>query len=162
MITAVDTNIILDILIPDEPFGEFSKRLLDQHLAKGKLILCEVVFADLASCFPSEEELKLFLADTGMGLVYSNKKSLYVAGMRWAEYARKGGKNKFTCGKCGRAFEVTCPQCTTALTKRLHVLGDFIIGAHALVQADCILSRDLGVYKTYFSDLNLVGSIKLP
>jgi predicted nucleic acid-binding protein len=34
MITAVDTNIILDVLIPDEPFGETSKRLLDRHLSK--------------------------------------------------------------------------------------------------------------------------------
>jgi hypothetical protein len=53
MITAVDTNIILDILIPDEPFGESSKQLLDRHLSEGKLILCEVVFAELAAYFPS-------------------------------------------------------------------------------------------------------------
>ena len=158
MITAVDTNIILDILIPDEPFSESSKRLLDQHLSKGKLIICEIVFAELASRFPSEEDLRLFLADTGMELVYSNVKSLYVAGMRWAKYAGKGRKNRFTCGKCGHTFDVTCPRCSAALTKRLHVLGDFLIGAHALVQADCMISRDLGIYKSYFSDLNLVSS----
>jgi hypothetical protein len=40
-----------------------------------------------------------------------------------------------------------------------HVLADFLIGAHALVRADCILSRDLGVYKTYFRDLKLIGSL---
>ncbi len=157
MITAVDTNILLDILIPGESFSESSKHLLDYHLSKGKLIVCEGVFAELASCFPSQEELKLFFSDTGMGLVPSSEKSLYVAGERWAQYARKGGKNRFACGKCGRAFEVTCPRCATAVAKRLYVLGDFLVGAHALVQADCILSRDLGVYKTYFSDLNLVG-----
>ena len=49
MITAVDTNIILDVLIPGEPFGESSKELLDRHSSKGKLILCEVVFAELAA-----------------------------------------------------------------------------------------------------------------
>lgn len=160
MITAVDTNIILDVLIPGEPFGESSKELLDRHLSKGNLILCEVVFAELAARFPSEEELASFLADTRMNLVYSNEKSLYMAGSRWAEYARKSAKNRFSCGKCGHAFEATCPQCKAVLTKRLHVLADFLIGAHALVQADCILSRDLGVYKTYFSDLNVVDSIR--
>jgi hypothetical protein len=159
MITAVDTNIILDVLIPGEPFGQSSKELLDRHLSKGKLILCEVVFAELAARFPSEEELTSFLTDTRMNLVYSNEKSLYMAGSRWAEYARKNAKNRFSCGKCGHAFEPTCPQCRAALTKRLHVLADFLIGAHALVQADCILSRDLGVYKTYFSDLKVVDSI---
>jgi predicted nucleic acid-binding protein len=159
MITAVDTNIILDVLIPGEPFGESSKELLDHHSSKGKLILCEVVFAELAARFPSEEELASFLADTRMSLVYSNEKSLYMAGSRWAQYARKGTKNRFSCGKCGHAFDATCPQCKAALTERLHVLADFLIGAHALVQADCILSRDLGVYKTYFSDLAVIDSI---
>jgi hypothetical protein len=159
MITAVDTNIILDVLIPGEPFGESSKKLLDHHLSKGKLIICEIVFAELAAEFPSEEELTLFLTDTGMRLVYSNENSLFLAGSRWTKYARKGAKNWLTCGKCGHAFEATCPQCKAVLTKRLHVLADFLIGAHALVQADCILSRDLGVYKTYFDDLQVIDSI---
>jgi predicted nucleic acid-binding protein len=156
MITAVDTNIILDVLIPDEPFSEASKKLLDRHLSKGKLIICEVVFAELAAGFPSEQELTLFLADTGTGLVRSNERALFLAGSRWAKYARKGAKSRFSCGKCGHAFEVTCPKCTTALAKRLHVLGDFVIGAHALIHADCILSRDSGVYKTYFNDLKVI------
>jgi len=159
MITAVDTNIILDVLIPGEPCGESSKELLDRHSSKGKLILCEVVVAELAARFTSEEELALFLAETRMSLVYSDEKSLYLAGSRWAEYARKSAKNRLTCGKCGHEFPATCPQCKATLTKRLHVLADFLIGAHALVQADCILSRDLGVYRTYFSDLTLVGAI---
>lgn len=158
MITAVDTNIILDILIPGEPFSDSSKRLLDYHLSRGKLIICEVVLAELASCFPSEQELKLFLSDTGMGSVPSSEKSLYMAGERWAGYARKGGKTRFVCSKCGHSFEVTCPRCATAVAKRFHVLGDFLVGAHALVQADCLLSRDLGIYKTYFSALNLIGA----
>ena len=159
MITAVDTNIILDVLIPGEPFGESSKMLLDRHLSKGKLIISEVVFAELAAGFLSEQELRFFLSDTGMALVYSNEKSLFLAGSRWAEYCRRAAKNRFSCGKCGYAFEMLCPQCAAALTKRLHVLADFLIGAHAIVNADCILSRDLGVYKTYFGDLNVVGSI---
>jgi len=159
MITAVDTNIILDVLIPEEPFGESSKALLDCHLSKGKLILSEVVFAELAARIPSEEELRSFLADARISLVYSDENSLYLAGSRWAEYARKSAKNRFSCGKCGHAFEPSCPQCKAALTKRLHVLADFLIGAHALVQADCILSRDLGVYKTYFSDLTVIDSV---
>ena len=69
MITAVDTNIILDILIPDEPFANSSKTLLERHLSRGQLILCEVVLAELAGLFPSEKELKAFLSETGMRLV---------------------------------------------------------------------------------------------
>jgi hypothetical protein len=133
--------------------------LLDHHLEKGKLIICEVVFAELAAGFLSEEELKSFLSETGIKIVYSNEKALFLAGSRWAKYARKNAGNHFLCGKCGHALEVSCTQCAAMLTKRLHVLADFLIGAHALVHADCILSRDLGVYKTYFKDLKVVGSI---
>ena len=158
MITAVDTNILLDILIPGEPHSGSSKRLLDKHLASGKLVLCEVVFAELAARFPSEQELKLFLAETGMRLVPSNEKSLHIAGMRWAEFARKSKKDRFVCGNCGTIFEVTCPKCKAVLTKRQLVLGDFLIGAHALVHADCLLSRDLGVYKNNFRDLKILSS----
>lgn len=159
MITSVDTNIILDVLIPGEPFSESSKELLDHHLAKGQLIICEVVFAELATGFPSEEELESFLSDTGMEIVHSNEKALFLAGSRWAEYARKSTRNLFFCNNCGHAMAVSCPQCTATLTKRLHVLADFLIGAHALIHADCILSHDLGVYQTYFNDLKVVGSI---
>lgn len=157
MITAVDTNILLDVLIPGQPFGESSKGLLEDYLSKGALIICEVVFAELASSFPSREELKLFLSDTGMAVVPSNEKSLFVAGERWTEYARKGGKDRFTCGQCGHAFEIACPECGATVIRRLHVLGDFLVGAHALLQADCILSRDLGIYKTYFRELKVVS-----
>jgi predicted nucleic acid-binding protein len=159
MITAVDTNIILDVLIPGEPFSDSSKVLLDRHMLDGQLIICEVVYAELASRFSSEKELKAFLTETGIRLVYSNEKSLYMAGMRWADYTKKGNRNRLICGKCGTASEVNCPQCATALTKRLHVLADFLIGAHALSHADCVLSRDFGIYKTYFRELKVVGSI---
>jgi predicted nucleic acid-binding protein len=158
LITAVDANVLFDILIPGEPHSESSKRLLDKHLASGKLILCEVVFAELAARFLSEQELKLFLAETGIVLVTSNEKSLHIAGVRWAEYARRSKRDDFSCAECGKSFSVCCPHCKAAVTRRQIVLGDFLIGAHALVQADCLLSRDLGIYKTNFSDLQIVSS----
>ena len=159
MTAAVDTNILLDVLIPDQAFSISSRKLLDYHLSRGKLVISEVVFAELAAGFPSEEDLRLFLADTGMALVHSNTRSLSIAGMRWASFARKGDESRVSCARCGHAFGVACPQCKAVPLKRFHVLADFLIGAHALVHADCLLSRDFGIYKTHFSDLNVVGSI---
>jgi len=160
MITAVDTNIILDVLIPDEAHCESSKELLERHLANGQLIIGEIVFAELAAWFASEKEHRSFLAETGIRLVRSSDKSLHLAGARWAEYARKANRSVMSCPRCGASFEAKCPVCAEALTRRLHVLADFLIGAHALTHADCILSRDLGVYKTYFTDLRVIGSLQ--
>lgn len=159
MITAVDTNIILDILIPGEPFCQSSKALLDKHLSEGQLIICEVVYAELAAWFSSEEQLKTFLVETGIRLVCSNEKSLYVAGSRWAAYAKKSNKTLFACSHCGRTFTVVCPKCSSMHSKRLHVLADFFIGAHAIVLADVMLTRDLGIYRTYFKDLKIINSL---
>jgi predicted nucleic acid-binding protein len=158
MITAVDTNILLDVLIPGQTFADSSKDLLDHYLSKGRLILCEVVFSELAACFADPEEFRRFLFETGMELVYSSENALFTAGSRWADYAQKGPGNRFSCRKCGHIAEISCPQCEASMTRRLHVLADFQIGAHALVHADGLLSRDLGIYKRYFSDLRVVCS----
>ena len=155
---AVDTNIILDILIPDEPFSTSSKRLLDHYLAMGKLIICETVFAELASGFHSEQELKSFLSDTGIRLVHSAERALYLAGSRWTKYAREESRKQLACSRCGNKFEARCPKCQTVIARRHQLLSDFLIGAHALTHADCILTRDLGIYKTYFKELNIIGS----
>lgn len=159
MITSVDTNIILDVLIPGESSGESSKVLLDRHLSMGELVICEIVFAELAAAFSSEEQLQAFLSDTRIRVGRFTEQSLFLAGSRWAEYTKKSVRNQFSCANCGHLLEVSCPQCKTQLAKRFHVLADFMIGAHALLQADCLLSRDLGVYRTYFKDLQVVGPI---
>lgn len=156
MITAVDTNILLDILIPDEVHVSSSKKLLDEHLSKGQLIICELVYAELASQFSDEQELREFFSDTGIRLMPSNKEILCLAGKAWKEYSRNR-KIAFQCPVCGKAIRITCPECKSAVKFRQHIISDFIIGAHALVHAKMLLSRDRGFYMTYFKDLKLAG-----
>jgi hypothetical protein len=43
---------------------------------------------------------------------------------------------------------------------REHLIPDFLIGAHALVQADALLSRDRGFYRRYFSKLKILDPAK--
>ncbi|MBI5520670.1 MAG: type II toxin-antitoxin system VapC family toxin [Desulfovibrio sp.] len=155
MITSLDTNILLDILIPDENHFQKSKGLLDEYVQKGQLIICEIVYAELASQFLSEKELKDFLSDTGIRLVYSTVEALCISGERWKVYV-KNKKRAFQCPQCGVSTSITCHKCHSPIIVRQHILSDFIIGAHAFHHAELLLSRDRGFYRTYFKDLKVV------
>jgi predicted nucleic acid-binding protein len=154
MITAIDTNILLDILIPDEAHSLSSKRLLDRCLEKGQLVICEVVYAELSSQFPSEIELRDFLLDTGIRLIHSSREVLYLAGERWRAYKGKR-ERKIQCPSCGEKISVVCPKCHQIVALRNRILGDFIIGAHAFLDAELLLTRDRGFYHTHFKGLRI-------
>jgi predicted nucleic acid-binding protein len=94
-----------------------------------------------------------------MRLERSNEKSLYLAGRRWSKYVSRRNKKRLFCRQCGHDFDMACPRCRAEFAGRFQILADFLIGAHALEKADCLLSRDLGFYKTYFSDLRIIGTI---
>ena len=154
MITAIDTNILLDILIPGSEHSTASKSLADKHNADGQLIIGDVVYAELSSQFASGQELKAFLKDTSIRLVNSHEAALVIAGERWKRYA-KARSNRLQCPSCGTRLAAQCSECGKAISARQHIISDFLIGAHALVHADLILTRDRGFYRTYFKDLRI-------
>jgi hypothetical protein len=153
MITAVDTNILLDVLIPDAPHGDESERALAEALRAGAVVISDPVYAELAVHFPEQERLDRFLADTGLRLESSNAEVLYRAGRAWSGYIRR--RPALACPQCGARQEIHCDECGASVQPRQHVVADFIIGAHALVQADQLLTRDRGYYATYFPELTL-------
>ena len=156
MTTAVDTNVLLDVLSIDAPHAEASDAELTRRLRDGPLIICEAVYSEVASRFSSRHDLQEFLRRTSIRLVPSTADALYLAGHAWQAYSKRRRSGVF-CASCGALTNTPCQRCGTLLQARQHLVADFLIGAHARVQAERLLTRDSrGYYRTYFPDLTLV------
>ena len=154
MINAVDTNIILDILIPNTTQVQSSLRCLSNIDSNDELIISETVFAELGSQFLSFKNLTKFLRDTGIKLVYSNENSLFEASRAWKKYSERQ-KNTIVCPSCGKKQTLSCSTCQKVISFRQHILSDFLIGAHAKIQADRLITRDGGFYRSYYKGLKI-------
>jgi predicted nucleic acid-binding protein len=102
MITALDTNVLLDVLVLSAPAQAASRAQLDAAIAAGSLIVSEAVLAELAAVFPSRAALDEFLTATGIRLVPSNPEALWRTGQAWRAYSGLGGASMATAGDAGR------------------------------------------------------------
>ena len=60
MITAIDTNILLDILVPNEDFYERSASALQHAVSEGSLVVSDIVYAELCIHFETQENCEAF------------------------------------------------------------------------------------------------------
>lgn len=136
MITAIDTNILLDVLLQDPTFSASSKEALRRSAPEGAQVICEVVYTELAGLFPTHKELESFFKETGIRLLPSHSDTLWKAGELWRRHCLKSRKDR--------------------LGSMRRILADFLIGAHALLQAEQFLTRDQDFYRSVFTGLRLI------
>jgi predicted nucleic acid-binding protein len=50
MITAIDTSVLLDILLPNPDFCDGSMQTLEAAAVAGSLVICDLVYAEVCVC----------------------------------------------------------------------------------------------------------------
>ncbi|MFH2114348.1 MAG: PIN domain-containing protein [Spirochaetota bacterium] len=131
MSTLVDTSVLLDILLDDKRFAEPSELLLRKARNKGRLVICEVVLAEIRPALQSNAELAGFCEDIGLEFEACTMEAAILAGSMYARYLANKGTAK-------------------------RVLPDFLIGAQAQACGYTLLARDRGYYREYFKSIELL------
>jgi predicted nucleic acid-binding protein len=131
MITAIDSNVLLDILIPNEAFADAAAAAIEDSAAHGSLVVSDIVYAEICIQFPTQRECDHFFSGNEIRIEHLVRSAHFLAGRIWREYRAQGGK-------------------------RNRILPDLLIGAHAQTQANRLISRDRGFYRTLFPKLTLV------
>lgn len=89
MIAAVDTNVLLDVLIPNPRFVGQSKELLDYARARGGLLISPVVYAELRAFFESDALAEEFVTETTIEIRPMAAPEALMAGEAWKRRARR-------------------------------------------------------------------------
>jgi predicted nucleic acid-binding protein len=135
--TAVDSN-ILSALWSEEPTARGIASPLSKARSEGGLVVCAPVYCELlAHPHATRRFVQEFLRETGILVDFVLEEQVWQqAAGAFASYAnrrrRSGGGNP----------------------KRL--LADFVVGAHALVAADCLMTLEAGRYKSDFPALRII------
>ena len=129
MVTAVDTSVLLDVLLNDPQHASGSMAALHRAAAEGSLAICDAVLAEIVPVLAATD-IPQFLADWKLAFLPSTQPVAVLAGEMFRVYLDRGGK-------------------------RGRVVPDFLIASHAQQLADRLLARDRGYYRDYFKQLNL-------
>ena len=128
---AIDSSVIIDLLSNDSGTAEGAEASLRQSLSVGPVVVCDVALAEITTALREGALALGALEDMGIGYLPVESKSAVRAGEMQRRYRQRGGRRERT-------------------------VPDFLVGAHALLQCDALITRDAGFFRDYFKGLKVI------
>lgn len=133
---AIDTSVLVDLLGGDAR-AEAAETCLRQTLLIGPIVVCDVVVAEVVAGLGFGSELLDVLEDAGIRYSASESRVAVRAGEMQRRYKQRLKAQ-------GRP------------AARPRAVPDFLIGAHALLQCNGLITRDAGFFRDYFKGLKVI------
>ena len=127
---ATDSSVLID-LIGDGVDALAAAAAVRQALHIGPVVLCEVALAEVCTSLKGGSQVLQYLEEVGIGYSAMEPKSALRAGEMQRRYRQRGGN-------------------------RSRTVADFLIGAHAMMQCDALITREDGFYRDYFKGLKII------
>ena len=127
---AIDSSVLVDLLA-DGPEADAAESSLRECLSIGPVVVCDVVLAEICTALRDGSEALVVLEDMSIRFNAMEAKSALRAGEMQRRYRQRGGA-------------------------RARTIPDFLIGAHAMLQCDGLITRDAAFYRDYFKGLKLI------
>lgn len=130
--TLVDANVLLDVVMEDQEWCDWSAARLEQAADDGPLYINQIIYAEVCVGFARIED-----ADDALPSSFYRRAELpwaagFLAARAYGMYRRAGGV-------------------------RRSPLPDFYIGAHAAIAGFTLLTRDARRYREYFPTLRVIA-----
>ena len=132
MTTAVDSSVILSIYKAEEAGRIWMEKLITLR-KQSRLVICEIVVAETRPALASDQDHLQQLEKLGLHFLPASFDSACLAGQIHQSYRAAGGN-------------------------RDRLVADFLVGAHARIQAHQLATDDHGFMRKYFAGLSLVTS----
>jgi predicted nucleic acid-binding protein len=130
-VIAVDSSTLVDFFGDDTPAKVGAADALRVALRDGPVVLCDVVLAEVCTAFKGGSGIMADIEEVGIRYLPTEVRAALRAGEMQRRYRQRGGR-------------------------RERAVPDFLIGAHALMQCQALITRDAGFYRDYFKGLKLI------
>lgn len=136
---AVDSSVLIDLL-GDDPRADQAEAALRLALSSGPVVVCDVVLAEVTAGLGHGSEVMDALEEMGLAFSAIDQRAAIRAGEMQRKYKQRLRE------RAARADAAPLPR----------TVPDFLVGAHAMLQCDGLITRDQGFFRDYFKGLKVI------